>query len=42
MCVSLREVRLWNNLSCEFRNCSIQMFKNKCKKVIFIKYKQCE
>ena len=43
MCVSLRGVRLWNNLSCEFRNCSsIQMFKNKYKKGIFIKYKQCE
>ena len=43
MCVSLRGVRLWNNLNCGFRNCSsIQMFKNKYKKGIFIKYKQCE
>ena len=27
MCVSLRGVRLWNNLNCEFRNCSsVQIF----------------
>ena len=43
MCVSLRGVRLWNNLSCEIRNCSsIERFKNKYKKGIFMKYKQCE
>ena len=43
MCVSLRGVRLWNNVSCEFINCSsIQIFKNKNKKGRFIKYKQCE
>ena len=42
MCVSVRGVRLWNNLSSEFRNCSsVQMFKNKYKNGIFIKYRQC-
>ena len=42
MCVPVRGVRLWNNLSSTFRNCrSVQMFKNKYKNGIFIKYRQC-